>query len=65
MIIVIATMQMNEDVKTQVHIPMDMEVMQVPPTDKEVEKIKSFLEEETGYKFVSLDSITWDVDYEI
>ena len=40
MIIVIATMQMNEDVKTQVHIPMDMEVMQVPPTDKEVEKIK-------------------------
>lgn len=65
MIIVIATMQMNEDVTTQVHVPMDMEVMQVPPTDKEVEKIKSVLEEETGYKFVSLDSITWDVDYEI
>lgn len=65
MIIVIATMQMNEDVKTQVHIPMDVEIMQVPPTDKEVEKIKSVLEEETGYKFVSLDSITWDVDYEI
>lgn len=62
MIIVIATMQMNEDVTTQVHVPMDMEVMQVPPTDKEVEKIKSVLEEETGYKFVSLDSITWDVD---
>lgn len=65
MIIVIATMQMNEDVKTQVHVPMDVEIMQVPPTDKEVEKIKSVLEEETGYKFVSLDSITWDVDYEI
>lgn len=65
MIIVIATMQMNKDVKTQVHIPMDMEVMQVPPTDKEMEKIKSFLEEETGYKFVSLDSITCDMDYEI
>ena len=65
MIIVIATMQMNENVTTQVHVPMDMEVMQVPPTDKEVEKIKSVLEEETGYKFVSLDSITWDVDYEI
>lgn len=65
MIIAIATMQMNEDVTTQVHVPMDMEVMQVPPTDKEMEKIKSVLEEETGYKFVSLDSITWDVDYEI
>lgn len=65
MIIVIATMQMNEDVTTQVHVPMDMEVMQVPPTDKEMKKIKSVLEEETGYKFVSLDSITWDVDYEI
>ena len=65
MIIAIATMKMNEDVTTQVHVPMDMEVMQVPPTDKEVEKIKSVLEEETGYKFVSLDSITWDVDYEI
>lgn len=62
MIIAIATMQMNEDVKTQVHVPMDMKIMQVPPTDKEVEKIKSVLEEETGYKFVSLDSITWDVD---
>lgn len=65
MIIVIATMQMNEDVKTQVHVPMDVEIMQVPPTDKEVEKIKSVLEEEIGYKFISLDSITWDVDYEI
>lgn len=65
MIITIATMKMNEDVTTQVHVPMDMEVMQVPPTDKEMEKIKSVLEEETGYKFVSLDSITWDVDYEI
>lgn len=65
MIIVIATMQMNENVTTQVHVPMDVEIMQVPPTDKEVEKIKSVLEEETGYKFVSLDSITWDVDYEI
>lgn len=63
MIIVIATMQMNEDVKTQVHIPMDMEVMQVPPTDKEMEKIKSFLEEETGYKFISLDSVTCDMNY--
>lgn len=65
MIIVIATMQMNEDVTTQVHVPINVEIMQVPPTDKEVEKIKSVLEEETGYKFVSLDSITWDVDYEI
>lgn len=65
MIIAIATMQMNEDVTTQVHVPMDMEVMQVPPTDKEMEKIKSVLEEETGYKFVSLDSITYDMDYEI
>lgn len=62
MIVAIATMQMNEDVTTQVHVPMDMEVMQVPPTDKEMKKIKSVLEEETGYKFVSLDSITWDVD---
>lgn len=62
MIIVIATMQMNENVTTQVHVPMDMEVMQVPPTDKEMEKIKSVLEEETGYKFVSLDSITYDMD---
>lgn len=58
-------MQMNEDVTTQVHVPINVEIMQVPPTDKEVEKIKSALEEETGYKFVSLDSITWDVDYEI
>lgn len=65
MIIVIATMQMNEDVTTQVHVPMDVEIMQVPPTDKEMEKIKSVLEEETGYKFVSLDSITYDMDYEI
>lgn len=65
MIIAIATMKMNEDVITQVHVPMNVEIMQVPPTDKEVEKIKSVLEEETGYKFVSLDSITWDVDYEI
>lgn len=65
MIIAIATMKMNEGVTTQVHVLMDMEVMQVPPTDKEMEKIKSVLEEETGYKFVSLDSITWDVDYEI
>lgn len=65
MIIAIATMKMNEDVTTQVYVPMDMEVMQVPPTDKEMEKIKSVLEEETGYKFVSLNSITWDVDYEI
>lgn len=65
MIIAIATMKMNEDVITQVHVPMDVEIMQVPPTDKEMEKIKSVLEEETGYKFVSLDSITWDVDYEI
>ena len=65
MIIAIATMKMNEDVTTQVHVPMDVEIMQVPPTDKEMKKIKSVLEEETGYKFVSLDSITWDVDYEI
>lgn len=65
MIIVIATMKMNEDVTTQVHVPMDVEIMQVPPTDKEMEEIKSFLEEETGYKFVSLDSITCDMDYEI
>lgn len=62
MIIAIATMKMNEDVITQVHVPMNVEIMQVPPTDKEVEKIKSVLEEETGYKFVSLDSITWNVD---
>lgn len=65
MIIAIATMKMNEDVTTQVHVPINVEIIQVPPTDKEVEKIKSVLEEETGYKFVSLDSITWDVDYEI
>jgi hypothetical protein len=65
MIIAIATMKMNEDVTTQVHVPINVEIMQVPPTDKEVEKIKSVLEEETGYKFVSLDSITWGVDYEI
>lgn len=65
MIIAIATMKMNEDVTTQVHVPINVEIMQVPPTDKEMEKIKSVLEEETGYKFVSLDSITWDVDYEI
>lgn len=58
-------MKMNEDVTTQVHVPINVEIMQVPPTDKEMEKIKSVLEEETGYKFVSLDSITWDVDYEI
>lgn len=58
MIIAIATMKMNEDVTTQVHVPINVEIMQVPPTDKEVEKIKSVLEEETGYKFVSLDSIT-------
>ena len=65
MIVAIATMRMDEDTTVQVHVPMDVEIMQVPPTDKEVEKIKSVLEEETGYKFVSLDSITWDVDYEI
>lgn len=65
MIIAIATMKMNEDVTTQVHVPINVEIMQVPPTDKEMEKIKSVLEEETGYKFVSLNSITWDVDYEI
>lgn len=65
MIIAIATMRMDENVITQVHVPMNVEIMQVPPTDKEVEKIKSVLEEETGYKFVSLDSITWDMDYEI
>lgn len=62
MIVAIATMKMNENVITQVHVPMNVEIMQVPPTDKEAEKIKSVLEEETGYKFVSLDSITWDVD---
>ena len=61
MIIVIATMKMNEDVTTQVHVPMDVEIMQVPPTDKEMEEIKSVLEEETGYKFVSLDSITCEI----
>jgi hypothetical protein len=65
MIIAIATMKMNEDVTTQVHVPMNVEIMQVPPTDKEMEEIKSVLEEETGYKFVSLDSITCDMDYEI
>ena len=52
MIVAIATMRMDEDTTVQVHVPMDVEV----------EKIKSVLEEETGYKFVSLDSITWDVD---
>lgn len=65
MIIAIATMKMNEDVTTQVHVPMDMEVMQVPPTDKEMEKIKSVLEEETGYKFDNIRIFEWDVDYEI
>ena len=65
MIIAIATMKMNEDVTTQVHVPINVEIIQVPPTDKEVEKIKSVLEEETGYKFVSLDSITCDMNYEI
>ena len=65
MIIAIATMKMNEDVTMQVHVPINVEIIQVPPTDKEVEKIKSVLEEETGYKFVSLDSITCDMDYEI
>lgn len=59
MIVAIVTMRMDEDTTVQVHVPMDVEIMQVPPTDKEVEKIKSVLEEETGYKFVSLDSITW------
>lgn len=62
MIIVIATMKMNEDVTTQVHVPMDVEIMQVPPTDAEKEEIRLILEKNTGYKFVSLDSITWDVD---
>ena len=52
MIIAIATMKMNEDVTTQVHVPMNVEIMQIPPTDKEMEEIKSVLEEETGYKFV-------------
>lgn len=65
MIVAIATMKMNEDVTTQVHVPINVKIMQVPPTDKEMEKIKSVLEEETGYKFVSLDSITCDMDYEI
>lgn len=65
MIIAIATMKMNEDVTTQVHVPMNVEIMQIPPTDKEMEEIKSVLEEETGYKFVSLDSIICDMDYEI
>lgn len=65
MIIAIATMRMDEDTTVQVHVPMDVEIMQVPPTDKEMEKIKSVLEEETGYKFISLDSITCDMDYEI
>lgn len=65
MIIVIATMRMDKDTTVQVHVPMGMEVMQIPPTDKEMEKIKSVLEEETGYKFVSLDLITCDMDYEI
>ena len=45
MIIAIATMKMNEDVITQVHVPMNVEIMQVPPTDTAVQKIKSVLEE--------------------
>lgn len=65
MIIAIATMRMDEDTTVQVHVPMDVEIIQVPPTDKEMEKIKLVLEEKTGYKFVSLDSITCDMDYEI
>lgn len=37
MIIAIATMKMNEDVTTQVHVPINVEIIQVPPTDKEVD----------------------------
>ena len=62
MIVAIATMKMNEDVTTQVHVPMDVEIMKVPPTDVEKEEIRLILEKNTGYKLVSLDSITWDVD---
>jgi len=64
MIVAIATMRMDEDTTVQVHVPMDVEIMQVPPAGREVEKIRSVLEEGTGYKFVSLDSVTWDADHE-
>lgn len=62
MIVAIATMKMDEDTTVQVHVPMDVEIMQVPPTDADMEEIRLILEKNTGYKFVSLDSITWDVD---
>lgn len=35
MIVAIATMRMDEDTTVQVHVPMDVEIMQVPPTNKE------------------------------
>lgn len=65
MIVAIATMRMDENTTVQVHVPMNVEIMQVPPTDVEKEEIRLILEKNTGYKFVSLDLITWDVDYEI
>lgn len=65
MIVAIATMRMDEDTTVQVHVPMDVEIIRKCRFLLQTEKIKSVLEEETGYKFVSLDSITWDVDYEI
>lgn len=65
MIVAIATMRMDENTTVQVHVPMDVEIIRKCRSLLQTEKIKSVLEEETGYKFVSLDSITWDVDYEI
>lgn len=59
MIVVIATVQMEQGVTAQVHVPMDMQISGFPPTEEEMEMISEDVEKLTGYTVISIDSLSW------
>lgn len=59
MIVVIATVQMEQEITVQVHIPMDISISGFPPTEEEMKMISEEVERLTGYPVISIDSLSW------
>ena len=59
MIVVIATVQMEQGVTAQVHVPMDMQISGFPPMEEEIKMISEEVERLTGYPVISIDSLSW------
>lgn len=60
MIVVIATLEVDEKVTKQVHVPIEMNITKLPPTKKEKEVITKTIEEKEHLQVLSIDSITWN-----